>query len=162
MYRHFLGSVPGSVFFKENWGNCSRQHVPRGNYKFKLKLPPGLAAVARLLRAACRHVDVSVVFLCFYICGAAVALPVASRVNAAYHWCDPYGCNRSDPIVILWVYIGSGNGLLPVQHQAITWTNIELSVWPLGKKFDSNFHSRKCHSGTGIKWAECWSIRRTG
>ena len=53
MYRHFLGSV----FFKENWGNCSRQHVPRGNYKFKLKLPPGLAAVARLLRAACRHIN---------------------------------------------------------------------------------------------------------
>ena len=45
---------------------CSRQPVPRGNYKFKLKMPPGLAAVARLLRAACRHVNVPVVFLCFY------------------------------------------------------------------------------------------------
>ena len=53
-------------------GNCSRQLVPRGNYKFKLNLPPGLAAVARLLRAACRHVNAPVVFLCFYICGAAV------------------------------------------------------------------------------------------
>ena len=62
MYRQFLSSV----FFKENWGNCSRQHVPRGNYKFKLKLPPGLAAVARLLRAACRRVNAPVVFLCFY------------------------------------------------------------------------------------------------
>ena len=45
-----------SAFFgvgvlQRKWGNCSRQHVPRGNYKFKLKLPPGLAAVARLLRA---------------------------------------------------------------------------------------------------------------
>ena len=50
MYRQFFGSV----FFKENWGNCSRQHLPRGNYKFKLKMLPGLAAVAPLLRAACR------------------------------------------------------------------------------------------------------------
>ena len=45
---------------------CSRQPVPRGNYKFKLKMPPGLAAVARLLRAACRRVNAPVVFLCFY------------------------------------------------------------------------------------------------
>ena len=73
-----------SVFFKENWGNCSRQYVPRGNKKLKLKLPLRLAAVARLLCAACRRVNAPVVFLCFYICGAAVALPVASRVNAAW------------------------------------------------------------------------------
>ena len=46
--------------------NCSRQHVPRGNFKFKLKLPPGLTAVARLLRTACRCVNAPVVFLCFY------------------------------------------------------------------------------------------------
>ena len=39
--------------------------LPRGNYKFKLKLPPGLTAVARLLGAACRHVNAPVVFLCF-------------------------------------------------------------------------------------------------
>ena len=45
---------------------CSRQPAPRGNYKFKLKMPPGLAAVARLLRAACRRVNAPVVFLCFY------------------------------------------------------------------------------------------------
>ena len=45
---------------------CSRQPVPRGNYKFKLKMPPGLAAVAPLLRAACRRVNAPVVFLCFY------------------------------------------------------------------------------------------------
>ena len=64
----------GSVFFKENWGNCSRQHVPRGNYKLKLKLPPGLTAPERLLRAACRLVNAPVVCLCFYICGAAVCL----------------------------------------------------------------------------------------
>ena len=29
-------------------------------------MPPGLAAVARLLRAACRRVNAPVVFLCFY------------------------------------------------------------------------------------------------
>ena len=68
-----VSAVFGSVFFKENWGNCSRQHMPRGNYKFKLKLPPGLAAVARLLRSACRRVNAPVVFLCFYFCGAIVA-----------------------------------------------------------------------------------------
>ena len=51
---------------------CSRQPVPRGNYEFKPKMPPGLAAVARLLRAACRGVNAPVVFLCFYYCGAAV------------------------------------------------------------------------------------------
>ena len=32
-----------------------------------------------------------------------------------------------------WVNIGSGNGLLPVRHQAITWTNAGLlSIVPLG------------------------------
>ena len=45
---------------------CSRQPVLRGNFKFKLKMPPGLAAVVRLLRAACRRVNAPVVFLCFY------------------------------------------------------------------------------------------------
>ena len=25
-----------------------------------------------------------------------------------------------------WVIIGSGNGLLPIWHQAITWTNDDL------------------------------------
>ena len=45
---------------------CSRQPVSRGNFKFKLKMPPGLAAVAHLLRAVCRHVNAPVVFLCFY------------------------------------------------------------------------------------------------
>ena len=44
---------------------CSGQPVPRGNYKFKLKMPPGLAAVARLLRAARRRVNAPVAFLCF-------------------------------------------------------------------------------------------------
>ena len=35
-------------------------------------MPPGLAAVARLLCAACRRVNVPVVFQCFYFCGAAL------------------------------------------------------------------------------------------
>ena len=59
MYRKFLGSM----FFKES---CLRQHVLHGNFKFKLKLPPGLAAVVRLLRAACGRVNAPVAFLCFY------------------------------------------------------------------------------------------------
>ena len=45
---------------------CSWQPVPRDNFKFKLKMSPGLAAVAHLLRAACRRVNTPVVFLCFY------------------------------------------------------------------------------------------------
>ena len=35
-----------------------------------------------------------------------------------------------------WASIGSANGLLPVQHQAITWTNAGLlSIWPQGTNF---------------------------
>ena len=35
-----------------------------------------------------------------------------------------------------WVSIGSDNGLLPIQHQAIIWTNAGLlSILPLGTKF---------------------------
>ena len=45
---------------------CSRQPVPCDTFKLKFKIPPGLAAVAHLLRAACRRVNIPVVFLCFY------------------------------------------------------------------------------------------------
>ena len=45
---------------------CSRQPVPSSSYKFKLKMPPGRAGVACLLRAACHRVNAPVVFLCFY------------------------------------------------------------------------------------------------
>ena len=81
---------------------CSRQPVPRGNYKYKLKMPPGLAAVAGLLRAACRCVNAPVVFLCFYF---AVRLSLRSR--AAYR----IPCKRSftgvNPLHIeqFWIYI---------------------------------------------------------
>ena len=35
-----------------------------------------------------------------------------------------------------WVNTGSGNGLLPVRRQAITWTNAGLlSIGPLGMNF---------------------------
>ena len=51
-----------------------------------------------------------------------------------------------------WVIIASGNGLSPVRHQAITWTNAGLlSIGPLGtylSEFESefyHFHSRKCN-----------------
>ena len=48
--------------------------------------------------------------------------------------------------------IGTDNGLLPDQHQAITWTNAEiLLIGPLGTNFSEvlikihiHFHSRKC------------------
>ena len=50
-----------------------------------------------------------------------------------------------------WVSIDSGNGLFPVQHQAITWTNADLlSIEPFGRKLREieskfiAFHLRKC------------------
>ena len=40
------------------------------------------------------------------------------------------------PQSVNWVSIGSGNGLSPVQRQAITWTNAGLlSIGPLGTNF---------------------------
>ena len=63
--------------------NCSRQPVPLGNFKFKLKLRPGLAAVAHLLRAACHSVNVPVVFLCFYI---AARLSFKHSFMRSQHW----------------------------------------------------------------------------
>ena len=60
------------------WEKCSRQPVPRGNFKLKLKMPPGLAAVVPLLRAARRCVNAPVVFLCFYF---AAWLSAACRVR---------------------------------------------------------------------------------
>ena len=50
-----------------------------------------------------------------------------------------------------WVSIGTVNGLSPILHQAITWTNADLLSISLRKqtsvKFESNyktFHSQKC------------------
>ena len=50
-----------------------------------------------------------------------------------------------------WINTGSGNGLSPVRHQAITWTNaVLLSIRPTGTNFSEiwikyeTFHSRKC------------------
>ena len=50
------------------------------------------------------------------------------------------------------VSIGSDNGLSPVRHQAITWTNAHMSsIGPLGTnlseiriKTQKKIHSRKC------------------
>ena len=51
----------------------------------------------------------------------------------------------AEPIETLWcvyvavnkVIIGSGNGLVPVHHQAITWTSDDLlSIGPSGKNFN--------------------------
>ena len=45
-----------------------------------------------------------------------------------------------------WVMIGSGNGLLPIQCQAITWTKVHiLSIGPLEKKIQWN-----CNQNTKI------------
>ena len=42
----------------------------------------------------------------------------------------------SPPQWVNWVSIGSGNGLFPNQHQAITWTNVDL--WSIGPSW-TNF-----------------------
>ena len=70
---------------------CSRQPVRRSNYEFKLKMPPGLAAVARLLRAACRRVNAPVVFLCFYFAARLslrirAACRVPCKCSLSQHW----------------------------------------------------------------------------
>ena len=55
-----------------------------------------------------------------------------------YSW----GINSSPPsaaymhALVNWVSIGSGNGLSPVRHKAITWTNADLVLTAL---FGTNF-----------------------
>ena len=75
----------------------SRQPVPRGNYKFKLKMPPGLAAVTRLLRAACRRVNAPVVFLCFYF-----AARLSHRSRAACR----APCKSSFSCILMFLFCG--------------------------------------------------------
>ena len=61
---------------------------------------------------------------------------------------------------VKWVSFGSGNGLLPVGHQAITWTNPDLlSIGPLGTNFSEiwieilTFPFKKmCLKMTSAKW----------
>ena len=72
--------------------NCSQQPVPRSNFKFKLKLPPGLTPVAHLLRAACCRVNAPVVFLWFYFAGrmsccSRVACPVLGKHSFNQTFC---------------------------------------------------------------------------
>ena len=76
MYRQFLRSV----FFKEN---CLRHPVPRGIFKFRLKLPPG----SPQSRAGCeQHVAIIVIFLCFYF---------AERLSRRSHAACRVPCKRS-------------------------------------------------------------------
>ena len=47
-------------------------------------------------------------------------------------------------VSVSWVNIGSGNGLSPVQRQAITWTSADfLSIEPLRKNFNENWIERQ-------------------
>ena len=112
MYQQFLRSV----FFKENWGNCSWQHVPPGNFKFKLKLPPGLAADTHLLRAACRRVNAPVVFLCFYF-----VVRLSHRSRAACR----VPCKRS---FIVWVGLFLANKGSSIMAYAVAVQGARVSV----------------------------------
>ena len=51
-------------------------------------------------------------------------------------------------VLVKWVIIGPENVLLPVQHQAIIWTNAKLDPWEQNSaKFLSlikQIHSGKC------------------
>ena len=59
-----------------------------------------------------------------------------------------------------WANFGSGNGLSPTQHQAITWTNVDLlSIGLLGAGFSEiqiqirNFSFMKMHlKMSSVKW----------
>ena len=101
---------------------CSRQPVPRGNYKFKLKMPPGLAAVARLLRAACRRVNAPVVFLCFYF-----AARLSRRSRAACR----VPCKRSLMSLFI-VYIKD-------RHNQTQWKSSYVQM-----RHCKLFHNEKC------------------
>ena len=66
-------------------------------------------------------------------------------------------------VPVKWVSIASGNGLLPVWHQSITWTNDDLlSIGSLGTNFSEIeikiFHSWKyiwkCHLQNGSHFVQ--------
>ena len=91
--------------------NCSRQPVPCGNFKFKIKLPPRLAAVARLLRAACRCVNAPVVLLCFYFAAqlsrrSRAACRVPCKRTLILHTCHGYLDISGSLIQSSWKYPG--------------------------------------------------------
>ena len=61
--------------------------------------------------------------------------------------------------------IGSDNGLLPGQHQAIIWTNVVILIGPLGTNFNEIlikiyiFSSKKMHLKMSAKWQQfCLSL----
>ena len=63
------------------------------------------------------------------------------------------------PCAVNWVSIDSNNGLSPVQHHAITWTNTGLlSIGPLESNFSEiwikihNFSFMKMHLNMSAKW----------
>ena len=74
-----------------------------------------------------------------------------------HHHCSPY-CHIYASVN--WVSIGSGNGLSPVRHQAIAWTNADLlSIGPLGTRFSEikienvTFSFKKMHlKMLCVKW----------
>ena len=79
--------------------NCSRQPVPPGNYKFKLKLPPGSQQLHVCCKQACRRVNAPVVILCFYLaallsrhCPAACSVPCkcSFRCKTTFLWCHKW------------------------------------------------------------------------
>ena len=87
--------------------------------------------------------------------------------NCQYHahMVKCYVENNSSPLSaaymsLIWISFGSGNGLLPVRHQAITWTNVDLlSIRPLGINFSEirikiyNFSFTKMHlEMSSVKW----------
>ena len=90
--------------------------MPRGNFKFKLKLPPGLTAVARLLRAACRRVNAPVVFLCFYF---------AARLSRRSHAACRFPCKGS---FIVWVGLFLANKGSSIMAYALAVQGARASV----------------------------------
>ena len=88
-----VSAVSGVIVLQEK---CLGQPVPCTNYKFKLKMPPGLAAVAHQLRAVCRRVNAPVVFLCFYFAaGLSCRIRAACRVPGKRSFIKMCNCSKN-------------------------------------------------------------------
>ena len=76
--------------------------------------------------------------------------PFCLGLNVLTHW-GLVRLLRHTYALVTWVVFGSGNGLVHVQHWAITWANVGLElVWPhkqnaVNMKQSTNFSFKKMH-----------------
>ena len=81
------------------------------------------------------------------------------QLSRIYYWLKrfssspPYCCIHAS---VNWISIGSGNGLSPIRHQAITWTNAHLLS--IGS-FGTNFSEIRIKIQTFYSWKCIWKHR---